>query len=117
MNTATVLIGAASAITTVTIAFIVVLVVKGLAAWMARLEVRDRSKSEAEGYAACQRGDSANSNPYVSERSTRFQSMALAWSQGYVRADVELPRRRAASAMQSVHQRIANDTAAEGDAR
>jgi hypothetical protein len=112
MNTATVLIGAASAVTTVTIAFIVVLVVKGLAAWMARLEIRDRSKSEAEGYAACQLGHPPSSNPYVGERSTRYRVMALAWSQGYVRADTEQSRRHGARAMHSGAQGVANDTAA-----
>jgi hypothetical protein len=111
VNSAQVLIGAVSAVTTFTIAFLVVLTVKGLAAWMARLEARDRAKAEAEGYAACQSGDPTTSNPYVGERSTRFQVMALAWSQGYVRADTERRRRRGASAMHSGAQGVANGTA------
>jgi hypothetical protein len=116
VNLTQVVIGAVSALSTFTIAFLAVLTIRGLAAWMARLEAQDRAKAEAEGYAACQRGEPPSSNPYVGERSTRFQVMALAWSQGYVRADTERRRRRGARAPQAGLQGVANDTAAQGNA-
>jgi len=115
VNITQVVIGAASSVITFTIVFLVVLTVRGLAAWMARLEARDRAKAEAEGYAACHRGDPGSSNPYVGERSMRFQVMALAWSQGYVRADTEQHPRQGASPMRSELREVANDTAAQGN--
>jgi len=115
MNLAEILIGAVSAVTTFTIAFLVVLTVKGLAVWVARLEARDRARAEAEGYGAYRRGDPASSNPYVGERSSRFQLMALAWSQGYVRADTEQRRRQGASPLKSELREVANDAAAQGN--
>lgn len=113
MNLAQVIIGAVSAVTVFTIIFLAVLTVRGLAAWMGRLEARDRAKAEAEGYAAGQRGNPASSNPYLGERSNRFQVMALAWSQGYVRADTEQRRRRGTTHPGA--QVVANDAAAQGN--
>jgi hypothetical protein len=116
VNLAQVVIGAVSAVITFTIIFLVVLAVRGLAAWMARLEGRDRAKAEAEGYTAGQRGDPTTSNPYAGERSMRFQVMALAWSQGYARADTEQRPQPGARAPQAGRQGAPNDTAAQDHA-
>lgn len=74
---------------TFTLLFVAVLGMKALAAFMRRLETRDQEKANLEGYKAYQAGPLPVANPYLEERSDRFRRMALAWSQGYVRADTE----------------------------
>lgn len=86
MNTAAALVAGASAVAAFAIVVAVVVGFRLLARWMARLEARDLAKAEAEGFAACRRGDSASANPYVCERSERFRAMATAWTVGFTRA-------------------------------